>query len=614
MNDELKRQLASLALHIRKWSVISTTAAGAGHPTSCLSSADTVATIFGSVLTDTDYFILSKGHAAPALYAAYHFFDLVPESQLLTLRHLSSVCEGHPTPRCPYVPYATGSLGQGLSLAVGYLLARHSQKKEGRVFVLCGDNEFSEGANWEALAIASKKNLKNLVCIIDLNNLGQSEPSLYAHRERELGERCQAFGAHTVIINGHDINEIAHALTTTSTGPLVIIARTIKGCGISHLENKEGFHGKSIPQTELEASIKELEKRFSSATSPSLPDDWKQMRADIIRRAMNKPTRVSCAASPEQIVYKLGQIESCRKAFGKALAAHSECNSLMVFDGDVKNSTFTEYFEKIVPDRFIQGFVAEQNMIGMSVGAYLAGAVPLAATFGCFLTRAHDQLRLGAIGKTSLVVIGTHAGISVGEDGPSQMALEDIAMMRALPESVVVQPADAQSTQMITHELLKIDSGIRYMRIIRPSVPTLYTEHEKFTVGDCKILRASAQDKAVIVASGYTVHEALKAYEMLQELGISVRVIDCYSIKPLPGTSLIKAVSECEGNLVIVEDHYPEGGLGETIMHALSNVKTNSKYLAVRELPRSGTLEELIAWAKIDAKAISDAVKDLLKT
>lgn len=605
------------AYNMRVNSLKSTTVAGSGHPTSALSAADLVSVLFFYAMKynpedpydpDNDRFILSKGHAAPVLYAAWHEVGVITEQELLTLRQFNSVLEGHPTPRFAYNDAATGSLGIGLSIGLGMALSTRLSKHNFYTYVLLGDSEMSEGSVWEAIEIAAFYKVNNLIAIVDLNGLGQSTETMDDRDAHKHAAKWAAFGWHTIIINGHDIKAITDALDKakqTKDKPTVIVAKTHKGYGLKNIEDKQGYHGKAFSSEQLPELLNELEKRFSKVAH------IKCGKHKILECRFKKPeVKPVEMAKPE---YNFGDKIATRKAYGQALAALADVsNSIVSLDAEVKNSTYAEIFEKKEPSHFIQCFIAEQNMIGMAVGLALRGYVTFSSTFGSFITRAHDQIRMAAIGQVALKIAGSHCGVSVGEDGPSQMALEDIAQMRALPESIVLYPCDAVSTHALVNSMANYNNGISYLRLTRGQTPVIYSNSEEFTIGGCKVLKQSDNDQACVIAAGITVFESLKAYEELKLENIFVSIIDLYSVKPLDSKTLISQAYKANKRIVTVEDHYIQGGLGEAVCYALKdNLKDDCiaiEVLAVRQLSRSGKPEELLAYHKIDAAAIIDSV------
>jgi transketolase len=603
--------LKGIANQLRIHSVTSTTAAGSGHPTSCCSAADVAATLFfGHMRYDAknphyhnnDRFILSKGHAAPLLYAAWAENGFIPVSELATLRKFTSELEGHPTPRLPFVDVATGSLGQGLGVGVGLALAARLDHLDYNTYVLLGDGEISEGAVWEAASLAGVYKLNNLIALVDANRLGQSEPTAFGHDIGVYRKRFESFGWRVEDIDGHDIEEILEVLSGVGLNdqPLCIIAKTYKGAGISFLQDKEGWHGRPLNQEEAAKAIAELQPSAKTGIGVPIPAPAQ----------LPAPNNAAPAGYPP-ISYKLGDSVATREAYGTALARIGEVDQRIVaVDGDTKNSTFAEKFFQKFPSRSTECYISEQNMVGVATGFGARGKVPFASTFATFFTRAFDQIRVAGISQANLKLVGSHVGVSIGEDGPSQMALEDIAMMRAIAGSVVLYPSDAVSTEKLLEEMAQ-QKGICFLRTSRPKTPVIYGNDEKFPIGGAKVLRQNAGDKVTVVAAGVTLHEALKAADTLKAEGIGVTVIDAYSIKPLD-REVIKAAAQKTGNTVItVEDHYVEGGLGDAVAGELSAEGIKVHKLAVTSLPRSGKAAELLAHFGLDAAAIAKKAKSL---
>ncbi len=603
--------LKGIANQLRIHSINATTAAGSGHPTSCLSAADVMAALFFGHMRynaknphyyNNDRFILSKGHAAPILYAAWAETGLFPTEDLLTLRKYGSDLEGHPTPRLPFVDVATGSLGQGLSVGAGMALAARLDKLDYNTYVLLGDGELAEGSVWEAASFAGIYKLNNLIAIVDANRLGQSQATAFGHDIGVYAKRFDAFGWRVESIDGHDLEEIAEVLSGVGLDdkPLVIIAKTYKGAGVSFLQDREGWHGKPLNKEEAVKAIAELQPSAKSGIGVAIPAP----------NQLPAPNNAAPAGYPP-VSYKPGDSVATREAFGNALARIGEADQRVVaLDGDTKNSTYSEKFLKKFPERFIECFIAEQNMVGVAVGFGARGKVPFASTFACFFTRAYDQIRVAGISQANLKLAGSHVGISIGEDGPSQMGLEDLAMMRAIAGSTVLYPADAVSAEKLV-EQMALAKGVCYLRTSRPKTPVIYKNDEAFPIGGAKVLRQNAGDKATVVAAGVTLFEALKAADALKNEGIGVTVIDAYSIKPLGKDIIRGAAAKTNNTVVTVEDHYAEGGLGDAVAGELSSAGIKVHKLAVMALPRSGKPEELLAHFGIDAAAIVKKVKSL---
>jgi len=603
----VEEYLENKANVLRLHSIRSTTKAKSGHPTSCLSSAEIIATLFFNVMNidpkhmdylDNDEFVLSKGHAAPILYAALAEAGVIPRDKLMTLREFDSELEGHPVPRIKGIRVATGSLGQGLSIGLGMAYAKKLLGIDRRVYVLLGDGEVAEGSIWEALNLAGKLKMSNLVAILDMNRLGQSEPTMFQWDWRAYAERVKAFGWNVTVCDGHDVKDLIRAFDEAkkSDKPFFIIAKTVKGKGVSFLENVEGRHGRALSEEELNKAEKEI--------LPKIKDIDFQPQNFIEAKVPIEPQKKYSIKTD----YKIGDMVATRVAFGRALVKLGEQNDkVVVLDGDVKNSTFTIYFFDKFPERSIQCYIAEQNMVGMAVGLQTQGFDVFLSSFACFLTRAYDQIRMATYSRANLKIAGSHAGVSIGKDGPSQMGLEDLALFRALFGSIVLYPCDAVSAEKLTCEMANYEN-ISYIRTTRPKTPVIYDNSEEFHIGGSKVLRWSKNDEVTVVAGGVTVHEALKAYEKLRAEGINIRVIDCYSVKPLDAETLIKASEETK-HIITVEDHYPEGGIGE----AVAALGLKPHILAVRRMPHSGEPEELLAEQGIDAAGIIKKVKELVE-
>lgn len=603
--------LEHLAYLIRKKCLEATTAAGSGHPTSCLSAVELCVALFFEHLKKGDRFILSKGHAAPLLYALYEQLGLISYEQLLTLRQFDSPLEGHPTPRFEYVSVATGSLGQGLSIGLGISLGFQLKKQKNKIYVLLGDSELTEGSNWEAAALADHYHTDNLIALVDMNHLGQSNVIIEDQHPQKIALKFAAFGWHTIIIDGHSFSEISDALQRahSQNKPTVIVAQTHKGKGLEHYEDKNGFHGKAFNKDQLPELLNELKKTYQQAADYelTLPDqDYIKKRAEIVSNRQHHKAAVACNLSYS------GESISTRKAYGQALELAGKDSQIIALDAEVKNSTYAELFEKSYPERFIECFIAEQNMIGMAVGLTTLGFVPCSSTFAAFLTRAHDQLRMAAIGQAPLRVVGSHAGVSIGQDGPSQMGLEDIALMAGLPESVILYPCDGVSTYKLLECMLAYTNGISYLRITRSDTPIVYSNTNTFHIGGSKVLHASDADVVCVITAGITVFEALHAYEKLKKEDVTICVIDAYSVKPLDTTTIFAKIKASKGRYITVEDHYRQGGLGSLVAQACMQEEFTGISLAVDYMPRSGKPEELRAFEKINAAAIVDAVYQLI--
>ncbi len=558
---------------------------------------------------DADRFVLSKGHAAPILYAAWAEAGLFDRSELLKLRSISSDLEGHPTPRLPFVDVATGSLGQGICAAIGTALNARRIKSGYRTYVLLGDGESAEGSVWEAANVGTMDSLDSLCGITDVNGLGQSRATMWNHDMAQFERRWKAFGWHAIVIDGHDMNAILDALDearNTKGRPTMILARTIKGKGVSFVEGKDGWHGKAFKKgEEMDAAIAELETQFVPipANSPAAN------LAAKIQKPASGPRGVVTPKPVAPPTYKLGEQVATREAYGVAIAKLGEADSRIVaLDADVKNSTFSDKFEKAFPDRFYENFIAEQVMVGAAMGLAARGAIPFPSTFACFLSRAADFIRMAAISNVNVKLAGSHAGVSIGEDGPSQMALEDLAMCRAEPNYTVLYPCDGVSAERLV-ALAAYHPGPAYIRTSRPKTPVIYSNDETFTVGGLKVLRESAKDAVTVIGAGVTVFEALKAYDTLKAEGIAIRVIDLYSVSPVDRDGLVKAGRATGGRIITVEDHYPVGGVGDAVSEAVADAGFAVRRLAVREIARSGKPDELLDRYGISAKHIVEAVR-----
>ncbi len=613
---ELVTLLHNKATQLRIDSVKATSEAGSGHPSSCCSAADIVAVLFFSVmrydpknpkLPNSDRFVLSKGHAAPLLYAAWAEAGLFPASDLLKLRTLTSDLEGHPTPRLPFVDMATGSLGQGLAAGVGLAFnAKAIDKTDYRTYVLMGDGESVEGSVWEAAEVARNAGLDNLCAIVDINRLGQSDPTMLQHDMEAYRLRWTGFGWHAIVVDGHDIGALVAAFeeaARTKGRPTVLLAKTFKGRGISFVENSPDWHGKPLKKGE--------------ETQKALDELTRQMRPNSAHVQVRKPAPGGATATPAGTMapspYKVGDSAATREAFGAALLALGEANPTVVgLDADVKNSTYTDKFGKRFPQRFLENFIAEQNMVGAAAGLAACGKIPFAATFACFLTRAYDFIRMAAISQSNIKLVGTHVGVSIGEDGPSQMGLEDLAMMAVQPGVTVLYPSDATAMYKLV-EAAAAHKGMVYLRAGRPKTPVIYGPEENFRIGGAKVVRQSAADQLTIVAAGVTLFEALKAHDRLKAAGLAVRVVDLYSIVPVDRATLLDCARVTGGRFLTVEDHYAHGGIGDTVLSALASEGVRVHKLAVRDIPHSGKPEELVDHFGIGVRSIVEAAKDILK-
>ncbi|MEE2792267.1 MAG: transketolase [Acidobacteriota bacterium] len=605
--------LRNIAARLRIESIRATSAAGSGHPTSCCSAAEIVAALFfGQMRFDpqdpenqhNDRFVLSKGHAAPVLYAAWAEAGVIDSAQLPSLRRSDSDLEGHPTPRLPFVDVATGSLGQGICAAVGIALNARRIGSLYRTYTLLGDGESAEGSVWEAAQAAARFGLDNLCAIIDVNALGQSQATQYGHDMAAYEQRWRAFGWHALVVDGHDLAALLDAMeeaARTTGRPTMILARTLKGKGISFIEGRDGWHGKPLKDDDLQRALKELEDQVGpEVANPAIP-------APPGREGDNNALGGKAVQLPD---YEIGNKVATREAYGAALAALGSVDPrVVVLDADVKNSTFSDKFEQQHPERFYQTYIAEQVMVGAALGLASRGAIPFPSTFACFLTRAADFIRMGGIGNVNVKFAGSHAGVSIGEDGPSQMALEDLGMMRAVPGCVVLYPCDGVSASKLVVASAAHD-GMTYMRTSRPKTPVIYTETEEFTIGGSKVLRTSPGDVATVVAAGVTVFEALAAYDELREDGIHFRVIDAYSVQPIDEDTLVSAALETGGRLITVEDHYAPGGLGDAVSDVVASHGITVQRLAVREVPRSGPSADLLDRFGISYHQIAAAVRN----
>ncbi|MBE0426537.1 MAG: transketolase [Nitrospirae bacterium] len=604
-------KLKKLAKLIRYYILSSTTEASSGHPTSSLSATDLMTVLlFDGIFRfdadnpahpNNDRLIFSKGHASPLLYALWAAAGKITERELMTLRKFGSPLEGHPTVAFPYVEASTGSLGQGLSIGLGMALnAKYIDKLPYRTYVLLGDSEMSEGSQWEAIQIAAYYKLDNLVGIIDVNRLGQRGETMYGHNLNEYERRISAFGWEPILIDGHSFPELltSYEKALSVKKPVMIIAKTIKGKGVSFLEDKDGWHGKAPKKEELERALQEL----------GVVD--KTITGEITRPDDTKPVRINPVAAGE-IHYLPDKPVATRKAYGKALVRiFPSFPDMVVLDAEVCNSTFSEIFKEAHPERFFEMYIAEQNMVGMALGLSRREKIPFISTFGAFFTRAFDQIRMSRYSDANIKFCGSHAGVSIGEDGPSQMGLEDIAMFRAVMNSVVLYPGDAVSTEKLVEEAAK-HHGMVYIRTTRMDTPIIYDAQEKFHIGGCKVLRKNDKDLVAIVCAGITLFEALKAYEELKRDGIYARIIDLYSIKPLDSKTLQEAAYSTNA-IITVEDHFAEGGIGEAVMSCLHTVATPVYSLAVRKMPKSGKPEELLDYEGISKDAIIQKIKELI--
>jgi len=621
--------VAELAAQLRVDSIRSSTSAGSGHPTSSMSAADLLAVLITRHLRYdwdqphlpvNDHLIFSKGHASPLLYSVFKAVGVVSENELLNdYRRFGQRLEGHPTPILPWVDVATGSLGQGLPDAVGIGLAgKYLERLPYRLWVLTGDSELAEGSIWEAFDKASYYKLSNLVVMADINRLGQRGETDVGWNLEEYQRRMEAFGARVLTIDGHDLTAIDKAMSTaedtSGSQPTVILAKTIKGKGFSEVENRNGWHGKPFPEDMAERAIAELGGVRSITVRGPLPEP-----AEPGPEPEKPETAPAPLAAPKPSatppVYEVGAKVATRKAYGDALVSlGTRDDRVVVLDGEVSNSTFAEEFTEVYPNRYFEMFIAEQVMVAAATGIAVRGYRAFASTFAAFFTRAYDFIRMGSISGVDLRLCGSHAGVEIGADGPSQMALEDLAMMRAVHGSTVLYPCDGTSTVALVDEMARTP-GISYMRTTRGSFPGLYPAGENFPVGGSKVVRAGDDDRVTLVGAGVTLHEALGAAEILADEGIVARVIDCYSVKPIDVETLATAAEATGRRIVVAEDHHPEGGLGSAVADALLAAGLQDlrlTHLAVRGMPGSGTGEELLAWAGIDADHIAAAARELV--
>lgn len=608
-NTEKLKRIAKL---VRYYILESTTEAGSGHPTTSLSATDLMTTLmFGGQFkfnpkdpsyANNDRLIFSKGHAAPLLYSLWTAAGEISEKELLTLRKFGSRLEGHPTMMFPFTEAATGSLGQGLSIGLGMALnAKYVDKLPYKTYVLLGDSEVAEGSIWEAIEVASYYKLDNLIGILDVNRLGQRGQTMLGHDIDSYAKRISSFGWQTITIDGHDIKAIEKAYEEANKAkgkPVMIIAKTLKGKGVSFIEDKDNWHGKALNRDEFEKAVKELGIIDKKVKAEIAKPEKKQQANPEIKKINSDP-------------YELGQTVATRKAYGIALPKMAkDFKNIVVLDAEVSNSTYSDLFKKAYPELFFEMFIAEQNMIGAALGFSRRGKIPFCSTFAAFLSRACDQIRMSQYSNPNIKICGSHAGVSIGEDGASQMALEDISMFRAILNSVVLYPSDAVSTEKLVRAAAEF-RGLVYIRTTRSETPVIYKDDEEFKIGGSKTIRKSSNDEVTVVGAGITLFEALKAYDQLKAEGISIRVIDLYSIKPLDTTSLKKAAKETKA-IITVEDHYEEGGLGEAIKSALSESKATVCSLCVRKMPRSGKPSELLDYEEISKDAIIKKVKQLL--
>lgn len=621
-HEEL-HQWHELAQQLRVDSIRSTTLAGSGHPTSSMSPADLMAILLSKYLRydfdhpgnpNNDRLIFSKGHAAPLLYSMYKAAGVISDEELRSLRHFGSPLEGHPTPALPWVDVATGSLGQGLAIGVGIALAgKYLDQLPYHTWVLLGDSEIAEGSVWEAFDHAAHYTLDNLIAIIDVNRLGQRGQTELGWNTQAYANRARAFGWQAIEIDGHDLTEIDQAYSaaiTVNDRPTVIIARTIKGKGVTSLEDLGGWHGKALKPDAQTQAIAELGGERQMIIEVDKPEEQRQ------------PASIGKAKPLQLPTYNKGVKVATRRAYGDTLLALGAAQpNVIVLDAEVSNSTYAEDFAEAYPERYFEMYIAEQQMVAAAVGLQVRKYKPFASTFAAFLTRAYDFIRMAAVSRANIKLVGSHAGVSIGQDGASQMGLEDLAAFRAVWSSTVLYPSDANQTAKLVAQMSD-RHGIVYLRTTRESTPIIYDGQEQFPIGGSKIIHSSHRDQATVIGAGITVHEAIKAYDRLKKEGIKVRVIDAYSVKPIDVETLHQAARDTKGNLVVVEDHWIEGGLGAAVLDAFAGTSNTPFYqgpqlrlikLAVREMPASGKPEELLHAAKIDADAIVEAVKSQVR-
>lgn len=606
---EKREVLEKIAKKLRIHSLKMTAKAGSGHPTTCMSIAELMSCLFFDEMKynpedpddwANDELILSKGHAAPILWAVFAEAGIISEKSLMNLRKITSALEGHPTPRMKWIKAATGSLGQGLSVGVGMALAMKLGKSSARTYVLMGDGECAEGSVWEAASIAVHYRLDNLCAIIDINRLGQSGETMHGHDIRAYERKFRAFGWKALSIHGNEVNEILEAFEKAreAVQPVVILAKTIKGKGVSFVEDKNGWHGKPLKGGDLKKALEEL------GPIPQL-DSKKYVR----KPGKTRPRQLLKKYNFKKNTYK--DKIATRRAYGNALLKLGKINEAVVaLDGDVKNSTYAEDFFESFPQRSFQSYIAEQNMVGMGIGMSAKGYIPFMATFSAFLCRAHDQVRMASYSFSNVKLVGSHSGVSIGADGPSQMGLEDLAMFRPIPGCAVIHPCDGYSTEACVESLAR-HKGLSYLRTTRPATQLVYNKGDKFPIGGSKVLKKNRNDAVVVIAAGLTVHEALKAYDELKKEKILIRVIDAYSIQPIDKENITREVTQAGKKVVVVEDHFQNGGLGDAVAGALGG-KAEIIHLAIKELPRSGTPEELLDKYGINARHIKMAVKELI--
>jgi len=613
------QEIRDIANKLRIHSILSTDASKSGHPTSCSSMAEIMAVLFFQTMrykvsapkdASNDRFVLSKGHAAPILYAAWAEAGLFPTKDLLNLRKIDSDLEGHPTPRLNFVDIASGSLGQGMSVAAGMAyVGKNIDKAPYRVFCLMGDGESAEGSVWEALNFAGHYKLDNLVAIFDVNRLGQSDPTLLQHDMDTYRKRLSSFGFNAIVVDGHDVEELCkafHEASVTKGSPTAIIAKTFKGKGFPKIEDELNWHGKPLG-TESNRVVEHLKALIVNNGPNQLMPSKPLVEVE--------PTNLTNLKMSEPPSYKLGESVATRMAYGTALQKLAAKNPRVIaLDGDTKNSTFSDKVLKTTPNQYIECFIAEQNLIGVATGISCRDrTVAFCSTFACFFTRGFDQLRMGAISQTNINCAGSHAGVSIGEDGPSQMALEDISMFRTIPGATVFYPSDAVSAENAV-EIAANTKGICFIRTSRPNTAVIYENNHVFQIGKANVVRRNDADQVLLIGAGVTLYECLKAADELAKAGVHARVLDPFTIKPLDAAAVIENAKACGGRIVTVEDHYPEGGIGDAVLDAVAlEANILVKKLAVRELPRSGPPTVLLEKYGIDSKAVVKAVKEVIK-
>lgn len=609
-----------MANRIRIDSVTATTACNSGHPTSCSSIAEILSVLFFNTMrykvsapkdASSDRFVLSKGHAAPALYAAWAEAGLFPVADLENLRKLGSDLEGHPTPRLNFIDVGTGSLGQGLAIAGGMAyVGKNYDKANYRVYCLVGDGESAEGSIWESIHFASYYKLDNLCVIFDVNRLGQSEPTSLGHDIDTYRKRLEAFGFNAIAVDGHDVEELVkafHVAANTKGKPTALIAKTYKGKNFPKIEDLENWHGKPLGD-QADRILQHLRSLIKNP-GPLQLHPQKPLKDDAPAVDI---TNIKLASPPS---YKIGESLATRVAYGTALVKIAQNNPRVIaLDGDMKNSTYAEALKKFDSTRYIECFIAEQSLVGTAIGATCRDrTVAFVSTFATFLTRAFDQIRMGAISQSNVNFVGTHCGVSIGEDGPSQMGLEDISMFRSIPGSTVFYPGDAVAVERAI-ELAANVKGITFTRLNRPATPVIYPNDQVFEIGKAHVVKKSNNDQVLVIGGGVTLHEAITAANDLAKTGVSVRVLDPFTVKPIDKEAIVKNAKEVGGRVLVVEDHYYEGGLGEAVFAAVAQERDIAvKHVAVPRVPRSGTPNALLEYYGLNAKHIVGYVQETLK-